>query len=298
MMQLVLDFFIWSFLGKLIRSIVKISIIPKESLNEYLAYLETMWHFDRPCLFKTIYFNLRLCSVRQALRCPIYVYGKTRMWSLKGNVVIETRKITPGMVKWGYDWGYRSNGTTIIRIEGNIHFGGTCLIAKGSDIAVFKGGGLFIGSGGNILENTLIYCCEEIRIGRNFSFAFQSSMMDSDFHYMLDLSKNRIAKRTSPIRIGDNVWVGNRATIKKGVKIPNNTIIAASYSVLTKDYTQLPPYSIIGGCPAKLLSFGYSRIWKNEMDNARIIDTYFEKYPKVDFFLINSKEQSRYIYEC
>lgn len=122
-------------------------------------------------------------------------------------------------------------------------------------------------------------------------------MMDTDFHYMLDIAKSRITRKTAPIIIGDNVWVGNRATIKKGVRIPDNTIIAASYSVLTKDYSQLPPYSIIGGCPAKLLTSGYSRVWKEEMTNVGIFDKFFIENPEENFIQIDKKKQSDYIYE-
>ena len=121
-------------------------------------------------------------------------------------------------------------------------------------------------------------------------------MMDTDFHYMIDIDKHRIGRRSAPIVIGNNVWIGNRATIKKGVKIPDNTIVAASYTVLTKDYTQVPPYSILGGCPAKVLTSGYSRIWKNEMKNSESFDKYFMLDTKSEYLYLDKENLFNYIY--
>lgn len=47
--------------------------------------------------------------------------------------------------------------------------------------------------------------------------------------------------------VGNDVWIGYRATILPGVKIGDGAIIG-SYSVVTKD---VPPYTIVGGNPAQ-----------------------------------------------
>ncbi len=49
--------------------------------------------------------------------------------------------------------------------------------------------------------------------------------------------------------IEDDVWIGANATILKGVTIGHGSVVAAG-AVVTKSF---PPYSIIGGTPAKLL---------------------------------------------
>lgn len=51
------------------------------------------------------------------------------------------------------------------------------------------------------------------------------------------------------IIIGNNVWIGDKATILGGVTIGEGAIVAAN-SVVTKD---VPPYCIVGGNPAKIL---------------------------------------------
>ena len=52
-----------------------------------------------------------------------------------------------------------------------------------------------------------------------------------------------------PVIIGQNVWVGDKATILPGVTIGECSCIGAN-SVVTKD---VPPYSIVGGNPAKVI---------------------------------------------
>jgi len=51
---------------------------------------------------------------------------------------------------------------------------------------------------------------------------------------------------TQPIEIGDDVWVGERACIMKGVKIGDGAIIAAN-AVVTKN---IPSYCIAAGNPS------------------------------------------------
>lgn len=53
----------------------------------------------------------------------------------------------------------------------------------------------------------------------------------------------------SPITIEDNVWIGERSTILKGVKIGKGSIVASN-SVVTKS---VPPYCIVAGNPAKIV---------------------------------------------
>lgn len=54
---------------------------------------------------------------------------------------------------------------------------------------------------------------------------------------------------SSPIIIGDNVWLGRCSMILKGVTIGEGSIVAAG-AVVTKS---VPPYSIVAGNPAKVV---------------------------------------------
>ena len=59
-----------------------------------------------------------------------------------------------------------------------------------------------------------------------------------------------------PVIIGDNVWIGDKATILSGVTIGDGAVIAAN-SVVTKD---VPPYSVAAGNPAKIIKNLYKNV--------------------------------------
>ena len=56
-----------------------------------------------------------------------------------------------------------------------------------------------------------------------------------------------------PVQIGNDVWIGARATILDGVKIGDGAVIAAG-AVVTKD---VPSYAIVGGVPAKVIKYRF-----------------------------------------
>ncbi|HEY3328871.1 MAG TPA: acyltransferase [Capsulimonadaceae bacterium] len=54
----------------------------------------------------------------------------------------------------------------------------------------------------------------------------------------------------SPVVISDDVWLGEKVTVLKGVTIGHHAIIGAG-SVVTKD---IPPYAIAAGSPARVIA--------------------------------------------
>lgn len=76
----------------------------------------------------------------------------------------------------------------------------------------------------------------------------------------VDETKAVEAKYADPIRkhhviIGNDVWIGYRATILSGVTIGDGAVVAAG-AVVTKD---VPQYAIVGGVPAKIIKYRYSQ---------------------------------------
>lgn len=59
----------------------------------------------------------------------------------------------------------------------------------------------------------------------------------------------------SQTKIGNDVWIGEKALIMSGLTIGDGAIIAA-HAVVTKD---VPPYSIVGGVPAKVIKYRFPK---------------------------------------
>lgn len=89
-----------------------------------------------------------------------------------------------------------------------------------------------------------------VEIGSNVNLA-QGIVVTALNHNFTDCTK-RIDEQgvsTAKVTIGNDVWIGANATVLPGVTIGNHCVVAAG-AVVTKD---VPPYSLVGGVPAKIL---------------------------------------------
>lgn len=55
----------------------------------------------------------------------------------------------------------------------------------------------------------------------------------------------------SPTKIGDYVFIGENATVLKGVEIGHHSVIGAG--AVVKEDTEIPPYSLVVGVPARIV---------------------------------------------
>ena len=76
----------------------------------------------------------------------------------------------------------------------------------------------------------------------------------SDFRYLDN-------KKKISIRIGNDVWIGARATLLEGITVVDGAVVAAG-SVVTKD---VPPYAIVGGVPAHVIKYRFNETTINKL---------------------------------
>lgn len=89
-----------------------------------------------------------------------------------------------------------------------------------------------------------------ITIGEDVLIAGSVSIRDSNHKFdRLDVPIVAQGIRSSPIRIGNGVWIAQGASILEGVTIGDDAIIAAG-AIVNRD---VPAGAIVGGIPAKLL---------------------------------------------
>ena len=108
--------------------------------------------------------------------------------------------------------------------EGRIRIGDFCLISPGVRIS----------------------SASEIIIGDNCMIASHAYITDADWHGIYD----RVSTgKKAPVKIDENVWIGDSAIICKGVSIGENSIVGAG-AVVVND---VPPNKVAAGNPAKVV---------------------------------------------
>ena len=125
----------------------------------------------------------------------------------------------------------------------------------GAKIRVRKGGKCIIGSNTSINSNNMIACHESIEIGDNCQFSPNVQIYDHDHDFRDAEGLQAMKYKTSPIRIGNNVWIGANTVILKGTSIGNNCVIGAgciikgdfpsNVIVLQKRITEVKVYSAL-----------------------------------------------------
>jgi acetyltransferase-like isoleucine patch superfamily enzyme len=164
----------------------------------------------------------------------------------------------------------------------NIHLGHSATIVAEPDNKVRIGvwgrgpgqGSIRIGDAVMISPGVRISASDEISIGDGCMMANGAYITDCDWHSVYDRMNRDPEPR--PVHLGDNVWIGDHATVLKGVRIGDNSIVAAC-SVVTKD---VPANVVVAGNPARIVkeldpsqSF-YTRTsyYANAADIARQVD--------------------------
>jgi acetyltransferase-like isoleucine patch superfamily enzyme len=119
------------------------------------------------------------------------------------------------------------------------------------DCQLITEGVLSIDANGFVGTGTIIAAAERITIGRDALIAAYSTIRDQDHRRDAgSLPYNRQGLVTDPIVIGDNVWIGTKATILRGVRIGDNAVVGAQ-AVVTSNVEQ---DTVVTGIPAKVIT--------------------------------------------
>jgi acetyltransferase-like isoleucine patch superfamily enzyme len=121
--------------------------------------------------------------------------------------------------------------------RGRVEIKGKCLIEAGTLIKASSGsiileGNIYINRNCTIVSHQKILIKKGVTIGPNVS------IFDHDHNF---LSLTPPSYNTSPIEIGENVWIGAGVIILKGVIIGENSVIGAG-TIITKN---IPNNSIV-----------------------------------------------------
>lgn len=94
---------------------------------------------------------------------------------------------------------------------------------------------LEIGEATSFNHGCMIICHEEIKIGSNVQVGPNVLIYDHDHDYKSIEGIKKLKYNTSPVIIGDNVWIGANVVILRGTTIGDNCVIGAG-AVLKGDF--------------------------------------------------------------
>ncbi|MBY0013623.1 acyltransferase [Paenibacillus typhae] len=118
---------------------------------------------------------------------------------------------------------------SLVELGKNINF------RSGARIKVRKGAELFIGDQSFLNHNCMIVSHESISIGRNVQVGPNTLIYDHDHDYRAEHGLRKKVYKTSPVTIGDNVWIGANVVILRGTSIGDNCVIGAG-SIIRGNY--------------------------------------------------------------
>ena len=121
--------------------------------------------------------------------------------------------------------------------------GAARLQARGADACIAVGANTFLSN------NVQVIAERSVTIGSRCLIGDAVLIMDSDFHDLSAAGRHHHPAETAPVVLEDNVFIGSRVIILKGVTIGKDSVIGAG-SVVVRS---IPPGVVAAGNPAKVI---------------------------------------------
>jgi len=213
---------------------------------------------------KTLYFNFKKFPFNIAVKLPVYFYGRVKFSSLAGHIILDA-PVKRAMIGFGqpYEIITKSKGIAEICLKGTLTFNGHVQFGKDYFLYIHENARCQMGHMASLGGNGKIICYEEIIFGDYARIGFESQVMDSNFHQMINTLTGEKLAITGPVKIGNYNYFGNRISVMQHTATPDYCTVASN-SVCNKDYSNFGNNILIGGIPAKLLRENISRDWNHE----------------------------------
>jgi acetyltransferase-like isoleucine patch superfamily enzyme len=160
--------------------------------------------------------------------------------------------------------------------HGDAEIWGGCIIENNATIEF---GDKFL-----MAESVQVMCAERIVFEDHVRIGFDSTLMDTDFHFILDIDKKRTSKNFAPIVIESGSWISSDCKIMKGAHLPKNSVVSGG-SLINKNYENEAPNQIYVGVPAKPIRQNIIRI-HNVREEDRLTE-YFKNNPNEKYIDLN-----------
>lgn len=207
-----------------------------------------------PYLLKSARFNFHYFPFKQAIRFPVLFFSRSSV-KFKGKCVLDVPEVKFGMITFGQNFHIRQANTgflffnqgTLI-FKGQSHFGHSCSMNIGEK------GTLEIGDNVLATYGLSVNAFHHVQIKNGVRIGWNTVIMDTSFH-TLKMLDGRKTKGYGPIYIGNNIWISSFCKVFQNTVLPDYCIVAAG-SFVNKDYSQIPPYSMLAGSPLTVKKTG------------------------------------------
>jgi acetyltransferase-like isoleucine patch superfamily enzyme len=182
---------------------------------------------------------------RRALRALRY-----GLWALRSAILLGWYRCLYAGLNVGR--GVRLGRRVYIRVltGGSLELGDN--VHVDNDAYLISEGALSVGSESYIGVGSVIAAVQQIAVGSNALIAAYATIRDQDHSVEPGTPFNRQGLDSAPVIIGDNVWVGTKATILKGVRVGSNAVIGA-HALVNSDVAE---GARVGGIPARDIGKG------------------------------------------
>lgn len=208
---------------------------------------------------KSFWVSLHFFGLKDALRLPVFVRYNSLIKNMSGSIEINSGGVKTGMFHFGFnnvgifDKKYERS---ILDIQGKVILFGKADFGHGSRLVVCKDGVLTLGSDFVNTAKGAIVCSKRISIGKNMLMSWDTLIMDTDWHSLQDTQSGYVHPCSEDIVIGDNVWLGMRSIVLKGVSISNGCVVASN-AVCNNKYVE--ENCLLAGVPAKVKKHNITR---------------------------------------
>lgn len=206
---------------------------------------------------KTICYNFKTQTFRNAIKCPIIISYNTKIKNI-GRIIFDTEHMHPGMLSIGVikinAWE-TNNKQTIFNNRGILHVGGNVKLHPGCTLYINDNATMKVGNHVGFGADSKVICYKSITIGNDFRCSWNGQIFDTDFHFLHNTITDKYYQRTKPISIGNNVFVGNGCTIAKGTVLPNGCVVSC-ISKVSGDFSGEGENLLLVGNPAKVIKKG------------------------------------------
>ena len=266
----------------------KLSTIRNIILSSITTY--NRYRYNHICWLKTILYNSLWFGVKGLRKLPVLIYNNVDIIS-SGRMIIDG-EVHIGMIKMGI-WKAKAHNHFRLMNYGTIIFHGRAVIQGGCIIENY-GGIIEFGNFNKLSESCKLMCRRRIVFHDYISVGYETTFMDTDFHFIVNTTDRKVHLNEKEINIGKGVWISSNCKIMKGVCLPANSVVCAN-SLLLKDFSNCQCATVFAGSPAIVISEGKRRIFNIEKEQE--LSSIFQRNDTLDEVQIIEKDLNKLCFE-